>query len=136
MFDNVLEFQKLTRTAQEAADQIGCNIGQIVKSLIFKNGQNKPILVVASGSNRVDEQKFGLLKADADYVREITGFVIGGVPPWGHKQKIKTIIDKDLKQYDKIWAAAGKNNAVFPLTFDELVEKTEGQISEISQHDF
>ena len=127
-FDNVLEFQKLTRTAQEAAEQIGCNVAQIAKSLIFKDAEGKAVIVIASGVNRVDDKRLGLFKADADFVKEQTGFVIGGVPPWGHKQKIKTLIDEDLKQYDKIWAAAGKNNAVFPTTFEEMIEKTGGLV--------
>lgn len=132
MYNNVTEFSNLTRTAQEAANQICCSVGQIAKSLIFKNKNGSPILVIASGTNRVDETKLKLFKADADFVKEETGFVIGGVPPYGHKQKIQTYIDKDLKQYSEIWASAGKPNAVFKTTFDELVEKTGGTIAAIS----
>ncbi len=128
MYKNVVEFSKLTRTAQEAAEQIGCSVAQIAKSLIFKDAGDKPVLVIASGINRVDDKRLELFKADANFVKGKTGFVIGGVPPWGHKQKIKTLIDEDLKQYDLIWAAAGKNNAVFPTNFDEIVEKTEGMV--------
>ena len=128
MYNNIIEFTNLTRTAQEAADQIGCSVAQIAKSLIFKDAEDKAVLVIASGVNRVDNNRLELFKADADFVKEQTGFVIGGVPPWGHKQKIKTLIDEDLKQYDKIWAAAGKNNTVFPTTFGEIVEKTWGSV--------
>ena len=103
-------------------------MAQIAKSLIFKDAEDKAVLVIASGVNRVDNNRLELFKADADFVKEQTGFVIGGVPPWGHKQKIKTLIDEDLKQYDKIWAAAGKNNTVFPTTFGEIVEKTWGSV--------
>jgi len=128
----MIEFPKSTRTAQEAADQIGCSVGQIAKSLIFKDTSGKPILVVASGINRVDSERLKLFKADADYVKEVTGYVIGGIPPWGHKSKITTYIDEDLKQYDKFWASSGKTNTVFELTFDELVKETEGSVMTIS----
>lgn len=132
MFNKVIEFSKSTKTATEAASQIGCSIGQIAKSLIFKLADDTPLLVIASGSNRVNEQKFGLHKAEANYVKQKTGFVIGGVPPWGHKQKIKTFIDEDLKQYDKIWASSGKTNAVFELNFDQLVKETEGEVVKVN----
>ncbi|MBI2464936.1 YbaK/EbsC family protein [Candidatus Shapirobacteria bacterium] len=130
----VIEFEKLTRTAQDAADALGCEIGQIAKSIVFKTEAGKPVLVVASGVNRIDETKINnaigtkILKADAEYVREMSGYVIGGVAPWGHKVTPITIIDIDLSKYDRIYAAAGKNNAVFELTFDELVAKTEGKV--------
>ena len=119
----VVELPDSTRSAQEAAQAIGCQVGQIVKSLIFKGKQsNKPILVLASGSNRVNEKKLKKLvaepvkKADADFVREKTGFVIGGVPPVGHREQLKTFLDEDLLQYEEIWAAAGTPHAVFKLT--------------------
>jgi len=131
MYNNIIEFTNSTRTAQEAADQIGCSVAQIAKSLVFKDENDSPILVIASGINRVDSDRLKLFKADADYVKEKTGFVIGGVPPWGHKEKIKTFIDEDLKQYDKIWASSGKTNAVFELTFEELVKETGGQVIKV-----
>lgn len=136
-FNKEIIFEKLTRTAQEAAEALGCNIGQIAKSIIFRTVDNVPILVVVSGLNRVDEkiivQTLGkeIFKADANFVKEKTGFVIGGVPPWGHKQKIKTYLDIDLNQYDKFWASSGKTNGVFELTFEELVKKTEGVVLKI-----
>lgn len=131
----VLELPASTRTAQEAADTIGCHVSQIAKSIIFRlQGSDKPLLVVASGSNRINEQLVSqsleetLAKADADFVRLHTGFVIGGVPPLGHKESILTVIDEDLFQYDVIWAAAGHPRAVFQLTPNELQEMTKGQV--------
>jgi prolyl-tRNA editing enzyme YbaK/EbsC (Cys-tRNA(Pro) deacylase) len=137
--NNVREiiFDKSTRTAKEAAEALGCEIGQIAKSIIFKTLNNIPILVIASGINRISEDiveneiNSNLIKADADFVKDVTGFVIGGVPPWGHRNQIQTFIDEDLKQYNKIWASSGKTNAVFELTFEELVEKTGGKVIRI-----
>lgn len=132
---NVMELSDSTRTAQEAATTIGCTVSQIAKSLIFKGKTSqKPILIVASGTNRVSEkaikQYIGekLEKADADFVLEHTGFAIGGIPPIGHKNPITTFIDEDLMQYEEIWAAAGTPNAVFKLTPKTLSEITSGNI--------
>lgn len=131
----VIEFPESTRTAQEAAERVGCRLGQIVKSLIFR-GQDtgKPILVLTSGSNRVDENRLQayvgekIARADADFVREVTGFAIGGVPPLGHSRSMETYLDEDLLQYDTIWAAAGTPKAVFQLTPAELQRMTGGQV--------
>lgn len=132
---NVMELSDSTRTAQEAADAIGCSVSQIAKSLIFKGKiSEKPILIIASGTNRVNEkvvkEHIGekLEKADADFVLEHTGFVIGGITPFGHKNTITTFIDEDLLQYEEIWAAAGTPHAVFKLTPKILVEVTKGNI--------
>jgi len=132
---NVVEFPKSTRTAQEAADTIGCTVGQIAKSLIFKGkASQKPILIIASGINRVNEkaikQHIGekLDKADADFVLSQTGFAIGGIPPVGHSYPITTLIDEDLMQYEEIWAAAGTPNAVFRLTPKDLAKIAKGDI--------
>ena len=131
----VIEFTESTRTAQDAADRVGCELGQIVKSLIFKGEKSgKPILVLTSGANRVDEkllrqytgEKIG--RADADFVRTVTGFAIGGVPPICHAQPLETYLDEDLLQYMTIWAAAGTPNAVFELTSDELQRITGGRV--------
>jgi prolyl-tRNA editing enzyme YbaK/EbsC (Cys-tRNA(Pro) deacylase) len=134
----VVELPGSTRTAVEAAQAVGCQVGQIVKSLVFKGKRSqRPILVVASGQNRVDERLVEALigeplgKADADFVRQHTGFVIGGVPPVGHTQPLETYIDEDLLQYDEIWAAAGTPHAVFRLTPDDLVKMTGGQVAAI-----
>jgi len=135
---NVIEFSNSTRTAQEAADAIGCTVGQIAKSLIFKGKTSqKPILIIASGTNRVNEKLVKeyvgekLEKADADFVLEHTGFAIGGVPPVGHITSISTFIDEDLMQYDEIWAAAGTPNAVFKLTPKILLEITKGSVIKV-----
>lgn len=132
---NIVEFSESTRTAQEAADAIGCTVGQIAKSLIFKGKESqKPILIITSGSNRVNEKSVKELigekleKADAKFVLEHTGFVIGGVPPVGHATPINTFIDEDLMRYNEIWAAAGTPNTVFKLTPEILAEITKGRI--------
>lgn len=132
---NVMELSDSTRTAQEAANTIGCTVSQIAKSLIFKGKTSqKPILIVASGTNRINEKAIKehigekLEKADADFVLENTGFAIGGIPPIGHKNPIATFIDEDLMQYEEIWAAAGTPNSVFKLTPKILAEITRGSI--------
>lgn len=134
----VVEMPASTRTAVEAAQAVGCEVGQIVKSLVFKGKRSEQaILIVASGSNRVDEKRVEALigeplgKADADFVRQKTGFVIGGVPPVGHAEKLLTLVDRDLLQYAEIWAAAGTPNAVFRLTPADLVQITGGQVADI-----
>lgn len=131
----VVELAASTRTAQEAADAIGCTVAQIVKSLVFSTkGSKKPILVLASGVNRVNEKTVAaqvgenIEKADAEFVREVTGFAIGGVPPVGHKQAIETYIDEDLLRYPEIWAAAGTPHAVFSLNSAVLQELTNGKV--------
>jgi len=131
----VIEHAESTRTAQEAADRAGCELGQIVKSLIFKGKQsNKPILVLTSGANRVDEKRISeysgetIGKADADFARAVTGFAIGGVPPIGHAQKIETYLDEDFLQYQTVWAAAGTPNAIFELSSGDLQKMTEGKV--------
>ncbi|HHU50168.1 MAG: YbaK/EbsC family protein [Caldicoprobacterales bacterium] len=135
---NVVEFSESTRTAQEAADAIGCTVGQIAKSLIFKGRTSqKPILIITSGANRVNEKTIKeytgekLKKADAEFVLEHTGFSIGGVPPVGHTKPLTTFIDEDLMQYEEIWAAAGTPNAVFKLTPKILAEMTKGRIIKV-----
>ncbi|MEJ2300520.1 MAG: YbaK/EbsC family protein [Anaerolineales bacterium] len=135
----VLELPDSTRTAVEAAQAIGCQVGQIVKSLIFKRKHtNLPILVLASGTNRVDETKVGQLlgesisKAGADFVRHHTGFVIGGVPPVGHAEPIPTFIDEDLLEYAEVWAAAGTPHAVFRLSPRDLENLTGGRVINIT----
>jgi prolyl-tRNA editing enzyme YbaK/EbsC (Cys-tRNA(Pro) deacylase) len=131
----VVELPASTRTAQEAAQAIGCYVGQIAKSLVFTTvTTERPILVVTSGLNRVDEKVIGVLigeevrKADANFVRQHTGYAIGGVPPVGHLEAIETFIDCDLLVYDEIWAAAGTPCAVFKLTGDNLVMATMGKV--------
>lgn len=134
----VVELPGSTRTAQEAADAIGCTVAQIAKSLIFRAKESgAPVLVIASGTNRVDTARIADLlgeplgKADADFVRETTGFVIGGVPPVGHAQPLRTFVDQDLQQYETIWAAAGTPHAVFKLTPDDLIAMTGGDVIQV-----
>jgi len=128
-----------TRTAADAATAIGCHVGQIVKSLLFQSVEaGKPVLVLASGSNRVDEAKVSnrvgdkIIKADAEFTRECTGFAIGGVAPVGHPLKIHFVfIDEDLLHYDQLWAAAGTPHAVFSLAPADLVKLTNGKITAV-----
>jgi prolyl-tRNA editing enzyme YbaK/EbsC (Cys-tRNA(Pro) deacylase) len=118
---------------------VGCQLGQIVKSLVFKGKRSeRPILVIASGTNRVNERAIEVLigeplgKADADFVRQRTGFSIGGVPPVGHTEPLLTFVDQDLLAFDEIWAAAGTPNAVFRLTPQDLARMTGGQVIKIT----
>jgi len=134
----VIEHAESTRTAQEAADRAGCELGQIVKSLIFKGKvSGKPILVLTSGANRVDEKRISeyageaIGRADADFVRAVTGFAIGGVPPLGHLQQMETYIDEDFLSYPTIWAAAGTANAIFELKTEDLQQMTNGTVVQV-----
>lgn len=131
----VVQMQATTRTAEDAAQAVGCEVGQIVKSLVFESKQShRPILVVASGANRVNEKKLGqqisepVKMANAEFVREMTGFAIGGVPPLGHRHPLTIFIDEDLLKYNEIWAAAGTPYAVVKLTPDELKMITNGKV--------
>ena len=135
----VVEFPASTRTAQEAAKAIGCSVNQIVKSLVFqRQPSGKAVLIAASGGNRVNEKRIKeilgekIIRAGAEFVREVTGFPIGGVPPLAHTHPIETLIDQDLMQFDEIWAAAGNPNAVFRLTPQELVMITSGKVEKIT----
>jgi len=134
----VVELPASTRTAVEAAQAIGCQVGQIVKSLIFKGGEtNRPIMVIASGANRVDESRLAELvdepvkKADADFVRNTTGFSIGGVPPVGLPSPVVTFVDEDLLTFQTVWAAAGTPHAVFELRPEDLQRITGGTVTPI-----
>ena len=135
----VVEMPATTRTANDAAAAVGCEVGQIVKSLVFKKmTSGTALLITVSGSNRVNEPAVAALigepigKADAEFVRQQTGFVIGGVPPAGHLQPIDTLIDQDLFQYTEIWAAAGTPNAVFRLAPQDLALMTHGKVVKIT----
>jgi prolyl-tRNA editing enzyme YbaK/EbsC (Cys-tRNA(Pro) deacylase) len=134
----VQELSQSTRTAAEAAAAIGCQVAQIAKSILFRaKNSGRPVLVIASGVNRVDEKAVEALlgekpgKADADFVRRETGFVIGGVPPVGHDRPIVTFIDEDLLAFEAIWAAAGTPFAVFRLDPHSLAGLTGGKIARI-----
>jgi prolyl-tRNA editing enzyme YbaK/EbsC (Cys-tRNA(Pro) deacylase) len=135
----VLELPDTTRTAVDAANAIGCQVAQIVKSLVFRRkNTGAAIFIVASGVNRVNEKSIAKIinepieKADADFVRQYSGFPIGGVPPLGHVTPMETFIDQDLMQLNSLWAAAGTPNAVFQLTPADLVKITGGKIITIT----
>jgi len=135
----VVELPASTRTSQEAAQAIGCQVGQIAKSIVFQAiSSQRPVLVIASGPNRVNEKIIEELigepigKADADFVRQRTGFVIGGVPPVAHTEHLQTFIDQDLLQYPEIWAAAGTPHAVFRLTPNDLLQMTTGSVIKVT----
>ena len=126
------------RTAADAAQAMGCEVGQIAKSIVFRTRFGRAVLVIASGANRVNEDRIEALlgeaieKADPDFVREQTGFAIGGIPPLGHTNKMTTYIDRDLFRFEVIWAAAGHPNALFELVPDELVNLTGGIVAELT----
>ena len=136
----VLEFDASTRTAADAAAAIGCTVPQIAKSLIFRGKESgAPVLVIASGGVRVDVSRVaellgeGIGRADADFVREQTGFAIGGVPPVGHRNPPIILIDASLLAFDTIWAAAGTPNSVFELKPADLVPLTGGNVADVAE---
>ena len=131
----VLDLGRSARTAADAARAVGCRVDQIAKSLVFRlRDSGRPLLVVTSGANRVDEVKVAAIvgepleRADADFVRVETGFAIGGVAPIGHAKPVLTLIDEHLTRFEEIWAAAGHPNTVFRLTPDDLVTMTGGRV--------
>jgi len=137
---SVRQLPDSTRTAADAAGAVGCDINQIAKSLVFKDeGTNEAVLVIASGPNRVDTKRIAietgrkLGRADADFVRQKTGFAIGGVPPFAHPERIHTILDQDLRDLGKIWAAAGTPNALFEISPGELQHLTNGTWMNIAE---
>ena len=137
---DVREFPDSTRTSAEAAAAIDCSVAQIAKSLVFRGAQSgNAVLIIASGANRVDPAKAEALlgeaikRADADFVREATGFAIGGVPPLGHDRPLVTLIDEALLAFEEIWAAAGTPNAVFRLSPKDLGDLTGGRIGDLKQ---
>ena len=136
----VVELPASTRSAAEAAQAIGCRVEQIAKSLVFRGlSTDRPVLAIVSGANRVDEELLGELiaepvaKADADYVRQRTGYAIGGVPPVGHLESLVCLIDEDLFQHDTIWAAAGTPRAAFRLMPVDLKRITGGRVVSFKQ---
>lgn len=131
--NRVVELPDSTRSAAEAAAAVGCTVAQIAKSLVFRGATSgRAVLVIASGAHRVDEARLaaelgeGVEKADAEFVREQTGFAIGGVPPVGHA--LAALVDEALLAHGEIWAAAGHPKAVFRLTPAELVAMTRGRV--------
>jgi prolyl-tRNA editing enzyme YbaK/EbsC (Cys-tRNA(Pro) deacylase) len=133
--NEVIVLDRPTRTAAEAAAALGCEVAQIAKSLVFRRaGTGAPVLIVTSGANRVDERAVAAAlgepigRADAEFVRETTGFAIGGVPPIGHARPIETLVDEDLTRFDEIWAAAGHPSSLFRLTAGELRRMTGARV--------
>ncbi|HSC80610.1 MAG TPA: YbaK/EbsC family protein [Chitinolyticbacter sp.] len=136
----IRSFAESTRTSQEAADAIGCTVAQIAKSVILKaKASERHVLVVTSGANRVCEKTVAQLvgekigRADADFVRSRTGFVIGGVAPLAHAEPPITLIDEDLLQHAEVWAAAGTPNSVFRVSPQQLVALTAGQVARVRE---
>ncbi len=134
----VRELPASTRSAAEAADALGCSVAQIAKSLIFRTVTDaRAVLIIASGANRVDEARVAavlgtpIVKADADYVRAATGYAIGGVPAIGHARALTTLVDRDLLQYETVWAAAGTPRTVCELPTQSLATLTGGQVTAI-----
>lgn len=134
----VVTFDTSTRTAADAATALGCDVAQIVKSLVFRGStSDRPVLVVASGAGRVDEMLVAeaigepIAKADAAFVRDRTGFAIGGVAPLGHREPPIVVVDEDLLALEALWAAAGAPNAVFALDPDELLRISGGKVARV-----
>jgi prolyl-tRNA editing enzyme YbaK/EbsC (Cys-tRNA(Pro) deacylase) len=130
----VRELSESTRTAQEAADAVGVEVGQIVKSLVFMEGEG-PLLCLCAGDRRVDTAKLGhdVRQANGREVREAAGFAIGGVPPLGHDEPIRTVVDASLRRFDTVWCAGGTPNAVFPVATEALIGAIPGvDVREIS----
>jgi prolyl-tRNA editing enzyme YbaK/EbsC (Cys-tRNA(Pro) deacylase) len=140
--DRVRILDETARTAYDAAQALGVEVAQIVKSLVFTTSGDhgpEPLLVLTSGGHQVDIHKVADLlgiaelgRADADFVRQHTGFAIGGVAPIGTDPPVRTLVDVDLARYDVVWAAAGHPHAVFPTTYDELLRLTAGQPAEVA----
>lgn len=136
---DVERFPEGTRTAADAARAVGCDVAQIVKSLVFM-ADKAPILALASGANRVDAQRLGaalsaadVRRADGDEARAATGFAIGGIPPFGHDRPLTVLIDRDLLSHDRLWAAAGLPDAVFAITPDALVQASGGRVVDLAE---
>lgn len=136
----ITEHAASARTSQEAADLLGCTVGQIAKSLVFRAKESGiPVLVVASGANRVDEAKVGALLGEAigrakpEFVREVTGYAIGGIPPVGHAQALATLVDEDLLAFDVVYAAGGTPNALFPIRPADLLRACGGRAAAVKE---
>ena len=130
-------FETPTATSQQAADNIGCQLGQIVKSICFVIDDTQPVIVLTSGDQKVDDRKLAELynvgrkkvkAANAEQLVEIFGYEPGSVPPFGHRHPIPTYIDDTLQRFDQLYAAGGAHNAIFPITLDQLVTATGGDV--------
>ena len=134
----MVEFEQPTRTSADAAAAIGCSVAEIAKSVVFRGqASGEAVVVVASGANRVSEEKVAmkvgepLARADAEFVREATGYVIGGVAPLGHAKPVKLLLDEDLQRFEIVWAAGGTPHSVFPLTPAQLRTATGADWSDV-----
>jgi len=135
----IKRFSEGTKTAADAARAVGCQIGQIVKSLVFM-ADGRPFLALTSGSNRADQQRLADLlgsedvrRANPEEARDATGYAIGGTPPFGHSQRLAVLVDRDLLSYDVVWAAAGTPDSMFSITPDELLRTTSGQVADFKE---
>jgi prolyl-tRNA editing enzyme YbaK/EbsC (Cys-tRNA(Pro) deacylase) len=134
---SIVEYDVPARTSAEAAAVLCCSVAQIAKSLVFRAASGAPVLVIASGANRVDEAKVSALigesigRADPAFVRDRTGYAIGGIPPLGHTNALKTLIDRDLLEYNCIYAAGGTPHAMFPLLPSDLVRIAGGRVADV-----
>ena len=137
--EDITVMSEATHTAQAAADALGCDVAEIAKSIIFRAADGRAVLVITSGSNRVDDKKVAQIigqslgKADADFVRAQTGFVIGGVAPVAHLLPPITLMDEDLLRYPSIWPAAGHPNTMFRIAPVDLVRVSEAKVADIAQ---
>jgi prolyl-tRNA editing enzyme YbaK/EbsC (Cys-tRNA(Pro) deacylase) len=138
---SIRTFPEGTRTAADAARAVGCEIGQIVKSLVFM-ADMEPILALTSGANRADPSRLAALlganevrRASADEARVATGFAIGGTPPFGHPRQLRVLVDRDLLAWEVLWAAAGTPDTVFPIGPNELLAASGGEVSDLKQMD-
>lgn len=132
----IVEYDSPARTSAEAAAVLGCAVGQIAKSLVFKAASGEPVLVIASGARRVDEAKIAALageaigKADAAFVRDVTGYAIGGIPPLAHARPMRTFVDRNLLRYATVYAAGGTPNAMFPIAPADLAAVAQGTVAD------
>lgn len=135
---DVQEFPEGTKTAQDAANAIGCDVAQIASSIVFV--ADTTVVVVTSGANRVDTRKLATLRgvhearmAEPDEVREATGYAIGGVPPFCHDESLPVYMDETLTDYETVWAAAGTPEAVFPIEPADLVEYADAEVVDVAE---
>jgi prolyl-tRNA editing enzyme YbaK/EbsC (Cys-tRNA(Pro) deacylase) len=135
----VRRFPQGTKTAQDAARAIGCDVGQIVKSLVFIAG-GRPVLALTSGANRVDTTRLAALvgasearRASPEEAREATGFAVGGTPPFGHPERVRTFLDRDLLAFEEVWAAAGTPDSVFRTSPGELQRTARAEVADLKE---
>ncbi|MAB36159.1 MAG: prolyl-tRNA editing protein [Euryarchaeota archaeon] len=133
------EYEDGTRTSQDAADQLGCEVAHIAKSIVFE-GHEGAVVVITSGSNRVERKRklkrilgFKPGMASPEYVQESTGYAIGGVPPFGHMGPVTVLMDEDLMQYEVVWGAGGTSQTVFPITPQELRDVSGALLGDVKQ---